>query len=421
MTIAEQNVLGAVLLDPPSYWRVADLLSEADFTSEGHRKIWRAFGTLNEQSRPIDVFTVAEVTGWPDRDTYLLTLHSQTPSAANVRAYAEAVKGAATIHRVKAAGGRIAAQGSLEEGLALLNRIADDQPGRLITAKEAFKAMWEGVVARFEAKEGASGILTGIPQLDAMTGGLQAGRVYSLGARAKMGKSILAWQIAAHAALNGHAVAGFSLEMTSDELMQRMACAISGVRSYGLLNPKSMDDGEWSLLNSAAAKLRQCPLLISDRMDMTIEQIEAHSRQSKAALVVIDYLQLIEQPKLESEAVRLAYITRRIKKLAKDCNAAVIEVFQVNRGNEAGAIRPPRPSDARGSGTIEQDCDAMLLLHRPNYYDKTAEPGLRLELALQRNGPTGLIRMEDDLARCRFTPSEDEWRDEVSKRRDDYL
>ena len=221
-----------------------------------------------------------------------------------------------------------------------------------------------------------------------------------------MGKSILAWQIAAHVAVIGRQkVAGFSLEMGADELMQRMSCCIGGVDSRGLLRPKLMTDMEWTLLSNGMKRLADSPLVLSERMDLTIDQIEAQARQASPRLIVIDYLQLIEQPKLETEAVRLAYITRRIKKLAKDCDCPVIEVFQVNRGNETGVVRKPRPSDARGSGTIEQDCDAMLLLHRPSYYDQSAPKGLALELALQRNGPTGEMWLADDLAKCRFLPT----------------
>lgn len=415
MTASEQNVLGAILLDPSAYFRVADLLGADDFTSEAHRSIWKAYGALHDASRPLDPFTVMEATRWPENDPYIFKLASDTPSAANIRAYAESVKEAAISRRVKMAGARINANGDLSEAQALIGQIADDQPGRLITANEAAGKMWQGVVDRWNSKD-SSGVPTGIPQLDAMTGGLQNGRVYALGARAKMGKSILAWQIAAHVSVKlGLPVAGFSLEMSTDELMQRMACALAGVRSYGLLNPKSMDGDEWSRLSVAMADLKAAPLLLSDRMDMTIDQIEAHARQAKPALVVIDYLQLIEQPNFENEVSRLSYITRRIKKMAKSCDCPVIEVFQVNRGNETSANPgPPMPSNARGSGTIEQDCDAMLLLHRPGQYDKTT-PGLRLDLALQRNGPTGLIRMECDLDKCRFLPSEDEWVDQKRK------
>lgn len=409
MIEAEQNVLGAVLIDPASYFTVADLIRAEDFEDATHAAVWRAFGALHNAESPIDAFTVSEAVG--RNDGYLYGIQAGTPSAANIRAYAEHVKASSTARRVRAIGRRVASTGDLAEAQQLVAEVMDDQPGRLVPIRDAMKSMFDGVMERYGRKDEFAGLQTGIPQLDSLTGGLQLGRVYALGARAKMGKSMLAWQIAAHVATHGHKVTGFSLEMTADELMQRMACAVGGALSGGLLLPKTMNDIEWSKVNAGIRTLADARLSLSDRMDITIDQIEAQVRQSRPALVVIDYLQLIEQPDLETEAVRLAYITRRIKKIAKVCNVAVIEVFQVNRGNEVGSIRPPRPSDARGSGTIENDCDAMLLLHRPSYYDKSAERGLRLDLALQRNGPTGLIRMEDELDRCRFVPSERPWID----------
>lgn len=408
MTVAhEQNVIGAVLIDPASYFRAADLVTPADFSETLHANLWRAFGTMHAANEAIDAFTVAEVIGG-DSWAYTQTLASTTPGATSIRAYAEGVKASANKRRGKAIGERLANNGDLTEAQTKIEEVLSDQPGRLITAEQANKAMFEGVMARYERQDEYAGVLTGIPQLDDLTGGLQDGRVYALGARAKMGKSILAWQIAAHVAVElGKPVVGFSLEMGADELMQRMACAIGGIRSVGLLRPKLLRDDEWSRLNVAIGRLNKAPLRLSERMDVTIVHIEAQCRQAKPRLIVIDYLQLIEQPKLETEAVRLAYITRRVKKLAKDCNCPVIEVFQVNRGSESNQNPgPPMPSNARGSGTIEQDCDAMLLLHRPSYYDKTAEKGLRLDLALQRNGPTGIIHMDDDLEKCRFTPTD---------------
>jgi len=423
MTVAEQNVVGAVLLQPASYFQVSDLLTAEDFTDEMHAAMWRAFGKLHAGEQPIDVFPVAESLGWDGPDAgYVVSLQSNTPSAINIRAYAESVKAASTVRRVRLAGQRIAVQGDLAEAQRLLSEVSDAQPGRLISAKDASRAMFDGVMERYGRKDDLSGLPTGIPQLDALTGGLQPGRVYAMGARAKMGKSILAWQIAAHVAVTlGRKVAGFSLEMGTDELMQRMACGLGEVPSGGLLHPRLMTDFQWGCLTNAVSDLSASPLWLSERMDVTIDQIEAQTKQCRPALVVIDYLQLIEQPKLETEAVRLAYITRRIKKLAKDCQCPVIEVFQVNRGNEQGSIRAPRPSDARGSGTIEQDCDAMLLLHRPSYYDKAEKKGLRLDLALQRNGPTGLIRMEDDLGKCRFVPTDEPWQEGTTGGRDDDL
>ncbi len=145
----------------------------------------------------------------------------------------------------------------------------------------------------------------------------------------------------------------------------------------------------------------------------------------KCDVLAIDYLGLVRTPKADRHDLAIAHITRRVKIIAKELRIPVLLVFQLNRGSESGAaVRPPRPSDARDSGAIEQDLDAMFLLHRPSYYDKTAEAGLRLDLALQRNGPTGLIRLEDQLDRCRFAPSDRDWQEAPSSRiakRDDDL
>ncbi len=152
---------------------------------------------------------------------------------------------------------------------------------------------------------------------------------------------------------------------------------------------------------------------------MTIEEIEAQARQLHASghcdLLCIDYLGLIRMPKKDRHDLAVAHVTRRVKIIAKELRIPVILVFQLNRGSESGMqVRPPRPSDARDSGAIEQDLDAMFLLHRPSYYDKGAPSGLRLDLALQRNGPTGLIRLEEELHHCRFLPSNQEWKDPKS-------
>ena len=405
---AELNVLGAVLLDPSVYWRVAHLLKPSDFAQPGNAAIWKAYAAMHDAEQPIDIFTVAEFLGIPHSIT--VAMASETAGTANVVAYAEMVADQSMTAKVMGAGRLIAHSGDMAQAQALLADLLDSRPDRLITAREAASGMWDGVMERYADKHDFSGLLTGIPKLDVMTGGLQRKRVYALGARTKMGKSMLVWQIAAHVAVTlRRPVVGFSLEMGVDELMQRMACCLSGVRSYGLLRPKTMDESEWSRLSVGMAELKDAPIKLSERMNSTIDDIEAQVRQAKPELVVIDYLQLIEQPSLESEAARLGYITRRIKRMAKECDVPVIEVFQVNRGNEQGTIRPPRPSDARGSGTIEQDCDAMLLMHRPSYYDHAARKGLELELALQRNGPTGMILMDDDLERCRFLNTDREW------------
>src|SRR5690606_181659 len=213
----------------------------------------------------------------------------------------------------------------------------------------------------------------------------------------------------------------WSLEMSDEELMQRMTCAVSGVPSVLLQRPRMMDscDEANAKLNVAIKALRNAPLMISDRTDVTIEQIESQARQLRAMgkldLLCIDYLGLLKLPKMDRHDLAIAHVTRRVKIIAKELRIPVLLVFQLNRGSEqGGTVRAPRPSDARDSGAIEQDLDAMFLLHRPSYYDKNAPKGLRLDLALQRNGPTGLIRLDDELHACRFTGGASEWTDPKS-------
>jgi replicative DNA helicase len=206
--------------------------------------------------------------------------------------------------------------------------------------------------------------------------------------------------------------------MSDEELMQRMACAVSGIASMALQRPHLLDslDEGWAKLDVAIRRLRDAPLYISDKTDVTIEQIESQARQMKASghlkLLCIDYLGLMRMPKMDRHDLAVAHVTRRVKIIAKELQIPVILVFQLNRGSENGMqVRPPRPSDARDSGAIEQDLDAMFLLHRPSYYDKRAAKGLRLDLALQRNGQTGLIEMGDELHCCRFVGGAKEWMD----------
>jgi replicative DNA helicase len=433
VSAAAENVIGGILLGgKDAYWRVADLLTAEDFPSLTLANIYRVCGDVAKSSAGLDAITVGdeierlygrELAGDPVR------LASATTSAANVRGYAELVKAAALTRRVQAICLDGSKSGDLATVQASLSALLSSQPAHAVHAREAVKRMWAGVEARYYAGDDLSGLVTGIPLLDEMTGGLQPGRVYGIGARAKMGKSVLAANICADIAAppfdrDGvpiraakHA-AIWTLEMSDEELMQRMACARASVPATAVQRPKLLDsvDGGFERLHAATKELMAAPLYISDRLDVSIEQIESQARQMHAAgqldVLCIDYLGLLKLPKMDRHDLSIAHATRRTKIIAKELRIPVLLVFQLNRGSENGQqVRPPRPSDARDSGAIEQDLDAMLLLHRPSYYDKSAPKGLRLDLALQRNGPTGLIHMHDELHYCRFTGGEHEWTD----------
>jgi replicative DNA helicase len=430
---AAQSVIGAITLGgKDAYWRVADLIKPDDFADRWSADVFRIMGEIARSSAELDVITICsemERQGIADQHE-VIDCAGHTPGWSAVRTYAELVRSDATQRRVRAICAEGAKTGDVATVQAALSSLLNAQPAHAVLAADALNRMWKGVMARYEAGDTFSGLLTGIPLLDEWTGGLQPGRVYGIGARAKMGKTVLAMGICAHAALAGKSVGVWSLEMSDEELMQRMACAAAGVRSVLLQRPKLLDEDDTAMskLHAAIKALKAAPLRISDRTDVTIEEIEAQARQMHACgqldLLCIDYLGLLRMPKMDRHDLAIAHVTRRIKIIAKELRIPVLLVFQLNRGSEHGqAVRPPRPSDARDSGAIEQDLDAMLLLHRPSYYDKRAKPGLRLDLALQRNGPTGLIHMNDDLACCRFTGGGQEWTDEVASKggRDDEL
>jgi len=426
-----QSVIGAITLGgKDAYWRVADILRPEDFPNRWFADVYRVMGEIAKSPVELDVITICEEMerqGVPD-PAEVSDCAAHTPGYSAVRTYAELVKKQATERRFRAICAEGAQSGDLATTQAQLAALLSAQPAHAVHASDALNRMWKGAMARYEAGDTFSGLLTGIPKLDEWTGGLQPGRVYGVGARAKMGKTILAMGICAQAALAGKPVGVWSLEMSDEELMQRMTCSVAGVRSVLLQRPKLLDEEETAMskLHAAIKALKASPLHISDRTDVTIEEIEAQARQMRSSgqldLLCIDYLGLLRLPKMDRHDLSVAHCTRRVKIIAKELRIPVLLVFQLNRGSENGQqVRPPRPSDARDSGAIEQDLDAMILLHRPSYYDKKAAPGLRLDLALQRNGPTGLIHMHDELDRCRFTGGEHEWVEGSAPAMDDDL
>jgi replicative DNA helicase len=417
------------------------VLGADDFPSAYLAGLFNVCRELAESDADLDIITVMAAL---DRDgsdsTEVIGIANHTASAANIRSYAELVKRDAIERRVRAICAQGAKSGDIATVQASLTALLTAQPAHAVPAAQALKRMWDGVMARYTAGDELPGLLTGFPLIDEMTGGLQPGRVYGIGARAKMGKTVLAMNICANVASPpadekgepkwpAKSVAVYSLEMSDEELMQRMACAKSGVPSVVLQRPRLLDsvDGAMGKIHEAIKALRNAPLRVSDRTDVTIEQIEAQARQMHASgqldLLCIDYLGLLRLPKMDRHDLAIAHVTRRVKIIAKELRIPVILVFQLNRGSEhGGQVRAPRPSDARDSGAIEQDLDAMFLLHRPSYYDKSAPTGLRLDLAIQRNGPTGLIRLEDELHACRFTGGTTEWKDATAHNgRDDDL
>lgn len=433
MSIAAENVLGGIVMGGrDAYWRVADVVTPADFVIPAQANLFSLIGEMASGNSDLDPVTIGDeaerrgiMEAWVVCD-----LGANTHSYANIRGHAEMVKAESQSRRFRMICSEGAKSGDMAETQAAISALLQDRPASVSPIKDVMKRMWSGVMDRYTHGDALCGLRTGFHELDEYTGGLQPGRVYGVGARAKMGKTVLAMNICANVACppldsegnyqwEPRHVAVWSLEMSQDELAQRMAAAKAGVRSVLMQRPKMMDDDPESTrrLAAAIAELNKASLFVSDSMDVSVEDIEAQARQLKAEgkldLLCVDHLGLMRMPKKDRHDLAVAHVTRRLKLLAKELNIPVIIVFQLNRGSESGTVvRPPRPSDARDSGSIEQDLDVMLLLHRPSYYDKSARKGLRLDLALQRNGPTGLMELGDELDCCRFVPTGRPWKDD---------
>lgn len=436
MTAAAENVLGGILLGgKDAYWLVAGMLAPADFPNRWLSGVYEACARVADSAIDLDVVTVgAEVVrAGLGRDDELIAMAARTAGFANIRGWAELVKQDSVRRAFKAICTDGAKSGDLAETQAKISALLSGQPAVAKHASDACNRMWDGVIARYEGGEELTGLVTGYPLLDEWTGGLQPGRIYGIGARAKMGKTILAMNICANVACppcDSHgefvrppkSVGIWSLEMSDEELMQRMTCGIAGIQSMRMQRPRLMEDSDFAKAQAATRRIKAASIWVSDKTDVGMDEIEAQARQMHASeagldLLCLDYLGLMRLAKADRHDLAIAQITRRYKIICKELKIAGILVFQLNRGSENGvAVRAPRPSDARDSGAIEQDLDAMLLLHRPSYYDPNAPKGLRLELALQRNGPTGLIHLNDELDCCRFTGGSHKWDDKTSAR-----
>lgn len=415
MSIAAQQVMGGIAHSgKDAYWRVADVLKPEDFPVPLYAELFR-FCAGAEWSDYLDLAEQAERKG-VCRAADVIELSASTATAANIRAWAERLRDDSVTQRFRQICRDGAETGDMAATQAAIGDLMAAKPAHGVHIKEALGDMWEEVMARYHAGDALAGLSTGFPLLDEMTGGLQPGRVYGVGARAKMGKTVFAMNVCANVALTGKHVCIHSLEMSKAELAGRMACAVSGTPNVLLQRPRMFDERPEAMgaLNGAIRSLQAAPLTISDRMDVTIEDIEAQARMRHAKgeldLLCIDYLGLLKMPKADRHDLAVAHNTRRVKIIAKELRIPVLLVFQLSRNSEKGVhVRPPMPSDARDSGAIEQDVDAMFLLHRPSYYDKGAPRGLRFDVAIQRNGPTGLIHMHDELDRCRFTGGREPW------------
>lgn len=406
---AEQSILGAILIDNAAADWLADLPSSAFFW-EANRLIFKTAMSMVADGKPVDVVTLdSELTGRGLSEltgglSYLIDLQQNTPSAANVKRYADLVLQAAKERNLRHAAEKIAALAVEREGrsiedrqaeaMALLDAIGDDAAGHSeeLSYAEALEAAIKHA-ERLNESGGLLGFTTGLESLDGVTGGLQRGNLSIIGARPSMGKSVLAENIARHCAKSGLSVRFQSYEMSAVELIQRGAAAEFGI-DFGRLKKFQMTEMEVGDYGSYVAKAQGWRFLIDTEM-LGIDELCARCRVMKRRggldLLVVDHLHLM--PRAGRDAVaELDEITARLKRLAMELQIHVLLVAQLNRGNEKLADKRPTMSDLRGSGGIEQNANLIVMPYRDGYYDSNAnQETAELIIAKNRDGERGVL------------------------------
>lgn len=417
---AEQAVLGALMLDNRAWDTVADRLVADDFYRRDHQLIFEAIAELAGKGQPSDAVTLSE---WIERKgiaeqtgglVYLAGLVRDTPSAANIRAYADAVRERSTLRRLINVGGEIASSAYDPEGRAA-SQLVDEAERRVFEIAESgnktksgflpLKDQLGAVIDRLDMLHQSSGALTGVStgfnKLDEMTAGLQKGDLIVVAGRPSMGKTTFALNIAENAAFGpAKAKVGvFSMEMSREQLAFRMISSLGRV-DQGHLRTGMFGDEEWSRINTAINMMKSAHIYIDDTGALTPIEVRARSRRLKREhgldLIVLDYLQLMQVPGTkENRATEISEISRSLKALAKELAVPVIALSQLNRAVEQRTDKKPVMSDLRESGAIEQDSDLIIMIYRDEVYDpNTTRKGIAdIIIAKQRNGPIGDVQL----------------------------
>lgn len=422
--LAEQSVLGGMLLSKDAISEVVEILRERDFYRPAHELIYDAILDLYSRGEPADPVTVAaELTKRGDLTRaggapYLHTLISSVPTAANASYYAKIIRERAIMRRLVEAGTKIVQLGYTVEGEvdeAVNQAQAEVHAVTERRAAEDYIQLSELLPAAFDEIEKISsgvvgeGVKTGFKDLDALTHGFHPGNMIVLAARPAVGKSTLGLDIARYASIHkGDTSVIFSLEMSRSEITMRMLSAEARV-PLNNIRSGALSDDEWARMARRMGEISEAPLFIDDSPNLSLMEIRAKARRLKQRhnlkLIVIDYLQLMTSGKrVENRQQEVSEFSRQLKLLAKELNVPVVAISQLNRSPEQRSDKKPMLSDLRESGSIEQDADVVILLHRDDLYDQQSRSGeADLIVAKHRNGPTRTITVSAQLHFARFT------------------
>lgn len=413
---AEQSVLGAMLLDRDAIITATEYLNAGDFYRDGHQKIFKAMVALSERGEPVDLVTlVEELRGESQLEAiggigYLTSLANTVPTSANVGYYARIVREKAVLRSLINTATRIVARSfeakeDVEEILddaerSILEVSQRSNPQGFASMKDILKGAFDRIDNLWGNKGGVTGVPTGFPDLDNITCGLQNSDLVILAARPSMGKTTLALNIAQHIAVNEkQPVAVFSLEMSKEQLVQRILCAQANIDAQRLRRG-FLSDEDYPKLTKAAGPLAEAPLFIDDTASISVMEMRAKARRLKAehglSAVFIDYLQLMQgSGRSENRQQEISAISRSLKALAKELQVPVIALSQLSRAVEQREKKRPMLSDLLESGGIEANADIVVFIYREGYYNQNMENRNDTEIiiAKHRNGPVGTVHL----------------------------
>ncbi len=421
---AEQAVLGGIMLDNQQWESVVDHVIAEDFYTAAHRLIFREMEQLFANNQPVDIITLDEALSRRQLSddvgglAYLAEISKNTPSAANIVAYADIVREKAILRELIGVSNQIAQTAYNPKNLAVKD-VLDEAERQVFEIAEKrttqnegpenIKTILERTIARMEMlsqsgnHNGVTGITTGFTDLDKKTAGLQPSDLIIVAARPSMGKTTFAMNLCENAAMNSDkAVLVFSLEMPAEQIMMRTLASLSRVDQTKIRTGMITDDEDWAKISSSVGLLnKKNNLFIDDSSGLTPTELRSRARRvyrehGGLALIMVDYLQLMRAPGFDNRTLEIAEISRSLKALAKELEVPVVALSQLNRTLENRTDKRPVNSDLRESGSIEQDADLIMFIYRDEVYHETTEENRNVAdiiIGKQRNGPIGTVRL----------------------------
>ncbi|ARU55167.1 replicative DNA helicase [Oleiphilus messinensis] len=417
---AEQSILGGLMLDNSKWDIVSDMVTSEDFYRQDHRLIFKAIFNLASEAHPLDVVTVSEeltrleVLEEAGGLAYLGELANKTPSASNIRSYAEIVRERSVLRSLIRVSGEIAESAFSPQGKNS-SEVLDEAERKVFLISEGrtkeggpvgVNAIMQKTLERIDELFNSEGVITGVTtgfrDLDDRTSGMQKSDLVIVAARPSMGKTAFAMNLVENALMkSGKPVLVFSMEMPSDSILMRMLSSIGRIDQTKIRSGQ-LEEDDWPRLTSAVSMLRDKPLYVDDTPALSPTEVRSRARRvarenkGEIGLIMIDYLQLMRVPGMtEGRTAEISEISRSLKALAKELQCPVVALSQLNRSLEQRPNKRPVNSDLRESGAIEQDADVIMFIYRDEYYNEDSpDKGIaEIIIGKQRNGPTGTVKL----------------------------